>query len=370
MAQSPVQLDPILEEAAAITPTPRVASPSIEESTSKAVDDAEPVTDLNAQKAALESEILGLKSALEGYQKTVAGAQEEADGLAEELDQYNGTLNYLQGQHANLISEIHRGEEQLGLIGRTITERSAYLAEAHAVTQALPELKSELTALLAEKDALVKTLTDHSDALADLVSKQTEVKAESTAAEQYVKSLGNRVADLLRREKEALETASEKSGKDADVAAALETAETKVAPAPAPAPEATTTESPKDDDVAAAANDEEKKEEEKKTYTQRMHRFMIDFFAHPATKAALVIVFTAGLLALGVAMTSIFNLAAICVVATVGLFSAGYVYHRAQLARKVDTAKAAEAAEATMPEDDEAEVAESEEVAKVAAFGM
>lgn len=83
----------------------------------------------------------------------------------------------------------------------------------------------------------------------------------------------------------------------------------------------------------AVQNEEVKKAEKKKA---AIYSFLMAFMAHPVTKAASVVVFTASLIALGAVFTTFMSIAMASALATVGLFSSGYVYHRAQTAKQLE----------------------------------
>ncbi len=64
--------------------------------------------------------------------------------------------------------------------------------------------------------------------------------------------------------------------------------------------------------------------------------FMMKIWSHPLSQAGMLLVFTAGILALGVAISAIPNLAVAAVIGVAGLFGAGYVYREAVASNKLD----------------------------------
>lgn len=103
-------------------------------------------------------------------------------------------------------------------------------------------------------------------------------------------------------------------------------------------------------ETANAVDPKTLKEEDKRTMKEKMYGFMIACLAHPVTKSAAVVVFTAGLLTLGATLANILTLVTVAAISVVGLFAGGYAYHRAQVAKKLQAEKAADQVEAKSPE--------------------
>lgn len=79
-------------------------------------------------------------------------------------------------------------------------------------------------------------------------------------------------------------------------------------------------------------NDEAK--DKTKSFGQVIYGFVMSVLAHPVSQAGTMLLFTAGLLAVGVAVSAIANLTMMVAVGAMGFFGAAYVYQEASSARK------------------------------------
>ncbi len=278
------------------------------------------------------------------------GLTQDIARLASEKEQYEQQILRLKSNITRLIQrkdeiEAANAQATTSALGDTARSHEKMKADVLALSKRIDDLRSE------EKELAERIEEMHSA----LENKRSEFMSRRTALdeiEHHILGLIHTNAELaanIEAKKAALELMDEDAADESNNSVAKDAADATEDAADATEDAAETTATPA-------------KEEDKKTMKQKMYSFMIAFLAHPVTKSATVVVFTAGLLALGATLANILTLAVAATISVVGLFAGSYTYHRAQVAKKLEAEKTAATTGEEKPAEKPANTAEESAV--------
>ena len=285
------------------------------------------------------------------------GLTQDIARLASEKEQYEQQILRLKSNITRLIQrkdeiEAANAQATTSALGDTARSHEKMKADVLALSKRIDDLRSE------EKELAERIEEMHSA----LENKRSEFMSRRTALdeiEHHILGLIHTNAELaanIEAKKAALELMDEDAADESNNSVAKDAADATEDAADATEDAADATED------AAETTATPAKEEDKKTMKQKMYSFMIAFLAHPVTKSATVVVFTAGLLALGATLANILTLAVAATISVVGLFAGSYTYHRAQVAKKLEAEKTAATTGEEKPAEKPANTAEESAV--------